>query len=459
MFVVPLIERKRDGGVLTPAEWRELIAAYTAGAVPDYQMSALLMAVLWRGLERAELGALTDAMLSSGDRLAFDGWPVPRVDKHSTGGVGDKVSLVLAPLVAACGVAVPMMSGRGLGHTGGTLDKLEAIPGFRTTLSLAEAKAQVQKLYCAMLGQTPEIAPADKQLYALRDVSGTVAAIPLIAASIMSKKLAEGLTGLVLDVKHGGGAFLPPTETALDLARTMIALGVDRGCPTVALLTAMDRPLGRACGNALETEEAIQTLLGEGPADLLEVTYALGVEMLLLAGVEKTAAKARKRLEETLRSGRAAEKLQQVIEAQGGNPKIVEDPSGLPQAQAVEIYKAQETGVVTRVEPRTIGRAIIALGGGRQKVEDSVDHSVGFVITVKPGDKVLAGEPIASVFARDAAGVELGLAALTQAIVIADRLAERPLPLISHRVTKEGVEEMKGEGGRPKAEAKARKRG
>ncbi|OLC95675.1 MAG: thymidine phosphorylase [Gemmatimonadetes bacterium 13_1_40CM_3_70_6] len=458
MFVVPLIERKRDGGVLTPAEWRELIAAYTAGAVPDYQMSALLMAVLWRGLERAELGALTDAMLSSGDRLAFDGWPVPRVDKHSTGGVGDKVSLVLAPLVAACGVAVPMMSGRGLGHTGGTLDKLEAIPGFRTGLSLAEAKAQVLKLHCAMLGQTPEIAPADKQLYALRDVSGTVAAIPLIAASIMSKKLAEGLTGLVLDVKHGGGAFLPPTETALELARTMIALGADRGCPTVALLTAMDRPLGRACGNALETEEAIQTLLGEGPADLLEVTYALGVEMLLLAGVEKTAAKARKRLDETLRSGRAAEKLQQVIEAQGGNPKIVEDPSGLPQAQAVEIYKAKETGVVTRVEPRTIGRAIIALGGGRQKVEDTVDHSVGFVITVKPGDKVLAGEPIASVFARDAAGVELGLAALTQAIVIADRLAERPLPLISHRVTKEGVEELKREGGKPKPEAKAPRR-
>jgi len=266
MFVVPLIERKRDGGALTPAEWRELIAAYTAGAVPDYQMSALLMAVLWRGLDRAELGALTDAMLTSGDRLDFDRWPVPRIDKHSTGGVGDKVSLVLAPLVAACGVAVPMMSGRGLGHTGGTLDKLEAIPGFRTALSLAEAKAQVQKLYCAMLGQTPEIAPADKQLYALRDVSGTVAAIPLIAASIMSKKLAEGLTGLVLDVKQGSGAFLPPTETALDLARTMIALGVDRGCPTVALLTAMDRPLGRACGNALETEEAIQTLLGEGPA-------------------------------------------------------------------------------------------------------------------------------------------------------------------------------------------------
>src|SRR5437879_3991074 len=380
MFVVPLIERKRDGGVLTPAEWRELIAAYTAGAVPDYQMSALLMAVLWRGLERAELGALTDAMLSSGDRLAFDGWPVPRVDKHSTGGVGDKVSLVLAPLVAACGVAVPMMSGRGLGHTGGTLDKLEAIPGFRTGLSLAEAKAQVLKLHCAMLGQTPEIAPADKQLYALRDVSGTVAAIPLIAASIMSKKLAEGLTGLVLDVKHGSGAFLPKLEQSLELARTMIALGEDRGCPTVALLTAMDRPLGRACGNALETEEAILALRGEGPEDLMEVTYALGVEMLLAAGIEKTSKKARKRLETALASGLAAEKFEQVIAAQGGNPQTLEDPSVLPQAQEVEVYNAPRTGVVTRVEPRLIGRAIVAMGGGRRKVEDPVDPTGGFVM-------------------------------------------------------------------------------
>ena len=458
MIVVPLIERKRDGGTLTPEEWSALVAEYTAGRIPDYQMAALLMAVFLRGLDRTELAALTDAMLASGQRLAFDGWATPRIDKHSTGGVGDKVSLVLGPLVAACGVAVPMMSGRGLGHTGGTLDKLEAIPGFRTDLTLAEAKAQVQKLGCVLMGQTGEIAPADRRLYALRDVTATVESIPLIAASIMSKKLAEGLTGLVLDVKHGSGAFLPPTETALDLARTMIALGEDRGCPTVALLTAMDRPLGRACGNALETEEAIQTLLGEGPEDLLEVSYALGVEMLLLGGIDKTAAQARKRLQEALRSGRAAEKLQQVIEAQGGNPKVVADPSVLPQAQAVEIYKAKETGVVVRVEPRAIGRAIIALGGGRQKVEDTVDHSVGFVITVKPGDKVLAGEPIASVFARDAAGIEVGYEALTQAIVIADRLTERPLPLISHRVTKDGVEELKGEGGKGKEEAKARKR-
>src|SRR5574341_1501804 len=295
MFVVPLIERKRDGGALTPEQWSAVIAEYTAGRVPDYQMAALLMAVVLRGLERQELAALTDAMIASGQRLAFDGWPTPRIDKHSTGGVGDKVSLVLAPLVAACGVAVPMMSGRGLGHTGGTLDKLEAIPGFRTGLSLAEAKAQVMRIGCALIGQTPEIAPADRRLYALRDVTGTVEAIPLIAASIMSKKLAEGLSGLVLEVKCGSGAFLPELAQGLELAQTMIALGEDRGCPTVALLTAMDRPLGRACGNALETEEAILALRGEGPPDLMEVAYALGVEMLLAAGVERSSAKARKK--------------------------------------------------------------------------------------------------------------------------------------------------------------------
>jgi len=442
MLVVPLIERKRDGGALTPEEWSALVAGYTAGRIPDYQISALLMAVMWRGLERQELAALTDAMIASGQRLTFDGWATPRIDKHSTGGVGDKVSLVLAPLVAACGVAVPMMSGRGLGHTGGTLDKLEAIPGFRTDLSLPEAKAQLQKLGVVLIGQTPEIAPADKRLYALRDVTGTVEAIPLISASIMSKKLAEGLTGLVLDVKHGSGAFLPETERGLELARTMIALGEDRGCPTVALLTAMDRPLGRACGNALETEEAILALRGEGPEDLLEVTYALGVEMLLMAKIEKAPAKARQRLENALSSGMAAEKFEQVIEAQGGNPKVVEDPSVMPQAQAVEVYSARQTGVVTRVEPRPIGRAIVAMGGGRTTVEDTVDPSVGFVITVKPGDKVLAGEPIASVFAKDAAGVELAFEALSRAITIGDRLQEKPLPLVSHRVSRGGVEPL-----------------
>ena len=442
MLVVPLIERKRDGGALTPEQWSALVAAYTDGRVPDYQMSALRMAVVLRGLERQELAALTDAMLASGQRLAFDSWSTPRVDKHSTGGVGDKVSLVLAPLVAACGVAVPMMSGRGLGHTGGTLDKLEAIPGFRTALSLAEAKAQVMKLGVAMMGQTPEIAPADRRLYALRDVTGTVEAIPLIAASIMSKKLAEGLNALVLDVKRGSGAFLPSLEQSLELARTMITLGEDRGCPTVALLTAMARPLGRACGNALETEEAILTLRGEGPADLLEVTYALGSEMLLAAGVEKTSKKARQRLANALASGLAAEKFEQVIEAQGGNPKTLEDPSVLPQANEVEVYAAPRTGVVTAVDPRTIGRAVVAMGGGRIKVEDEVDPTVGFVITVKPGDKVLAGEPIASVFARDPDGMKLGFEALGRAIVVGDKLTEPALPLISHRVSKHGIEEL-----------------
>jgi len=442
MIVPPLIERKRDGGHLSPEEWSAIVAEYTAGRIPDYQIAALLMAVFMRGLDRQELAALTDAMLASGDRLSFDGWGTPRIDKHSTGGVGDKVSLVLGPLVATCGIAVPMMSGRGLGHTGGTLDKLEAIPGFRTNLSLAEAKAQVQKLGCALIGQTAEIAPADRKLYALRDVTATVESIPLISASIMSKKLAEGLNGLVLDVKNGSGAFLPEVERGLELAKTMIALGEDRGCPTVALITAMDRPLGRACGNVLETEEAILALRGEGPPDLLEVTYALGVEMLIQGGIEKNTKKARKKLETAIESGLAAEKFEQIIEAQGGNPKTVEDPSVLPQAQAVEVYAAQRTGVVQRVEPRTIGRAIIALGGGRRTVDDIIDPTVGFVITVKPGDKVLEGEPIASVFAKDADGIRAGFDALRQAIVIGDKLTQKPLRLVSHRVTRAGVEEL-----------------
>jgi pyrimidine-nucleoside phosphorylase len=437
MVIPSLIGHKRDGHALQPAEWSELIRDYTAGRVPDYQMSALLMAVVWRGLAPEELAALTDAMIDSGDRLRFDGFSQPRVDKHSTGGVGDKVSLLLAPMVASCGVAVPMMSGRGLGHTGGTLDKLESIAGFRTSLTLAETRAQIERLGCAMLGQTPEIAPADKRLYALRDVTGTVESIPLIAASIMSKKLAEGLNGLVLDVKTGSGAFLPEPARALELARTMIGLGQVRGCPAVALLTAMDRPLGRACGNALEVEEAIEGLRGDGPDDLMEVTYALGVEMLLLVGAASSPAEARQQLEKSISSGRALQKLAQVIEAQGGNPAVLEDPSVLPQAAEVEVFRAPREGVITRVEPRQIGRAILELGGGRRTIEEEIDPSVGFVIPSKPGDRVRAGEPLASVFARDRAGVAIGLEALGEAIVIGD---EGTLtPLISHRVTADGV--------------------
>jgi len=434
-----LIERKRNGGRIAATEWRSLMKQYAAGEVPDYQMAALAMAIFFVGLDREEIVALTNAMLESGSTLQLDHLPVGRVDKHSTGGVGDKVSLVLAPLVAACGIAVPMMSGRGLGHTGGTLDKLESIPGFRTDLPLARATAQLEAIGCALIGQTREIAPADRKLYALRDATATVESIPLIAASIMSKKLAEGLTGLVLDVKYGSGAFLPELDRGLTLARTMIELGADHGCPVVALLTAMDRPLGRACGNALEVEESIAALRGEGPSDLMDVTYALGAEMLVLGGAAATRNEARRRMEVAISSGRAARKFQEIIEAQGGNPAVVDDPELLPQAAEVELFVAARDGVVAQVEPRAIGRGITALGGGRTKVEDTVDPSVGFVITARPGDVVRAGEPLATIFARDAAGVAAGRAALQESIRLADD-ADPPLPLISHRVTEAGVE-------------------
>jgi pyrimidine-nucleoside phosphorylase len=442
MLIPSLIQHKRDGNAIPAGDWAHLVADYTAGKVPDYQMSALLMAVVFRGLAPEELAALTDAMLDSGDRLRFDGFPVPRVDKHSTGGVGDKVSLLLAPMVASCGVAVPMMSGRGLGHTGGTLDKLESIPGMRTGLSLRDARTQVERIGCAMLGQTPEIAPADRKLYALRDVTGTVESIPLISASIMSKKLAEDLNGLVLDVKTGSGAFIPDPARAIELATTMIGIGEARGCPTVALLTAMDRPLGRACGHSLEVEEALEGLQGLGPDDLMEVTYALGIEMLLLVGAASGRADARGKLEESVSSGRALETFGRIIEAQGGNRAVVDDPAILPQAGAVEVYRAPRSGVVAAVEPRRVGRAIMELGGGRVRIEDRVDPAVGFVITVKPGDAVRSGDPIASVFARDEAGVAGGLSALGEAIVIGDE--GRLTPLITHRITSRGVEAAAG---------------
>src|SRR5690242_10002508 len=418
MLAQRLVERKRDGGRLDAGEWRALTLAYASGHIPEYQMAAFLMACFIRGLDREETAALTEAMLASGNRLVLADLGLARVDKHSTGGVGDKVSLVLAPLVASLGVAVPMMSGRGLGHTGGTLDKLESIPGFRTTLSLADATRQIERIGCAMLGQSAEIAPADRKMYALRDATSTVENIPLIAASIMSKKLAEGLSGLVLVVKRGSGAFLPELDRGLELAQTMIDLGVDRGCAVVALITAMDRPLGRACGNALEVEEAIHTLRGEGPPDVLGVTYALGAEMLVLGGAAPTLDAARRAMEVAVLSGKAARKFEEIIDAQGGNAAVVDDPSVLPQAGACELFLAPRAGVVTCVEPRAVGRGVTALGGGRTRMEDTVDPSVGFVITAKPGDVVQHGEPLATVFARDRAGVDIGLAALRQAIAI-----------------------------------------
>src|SRR5437763_521881 len=405
MLAQRLIERKRDGGRREPGEWRALTLAYAAGHVADYQMAAFLMACFIRGLDRDETTALTEAMLVSGDRLALASLGVPRVDKHSTGGVGDKVSLVLAPLIASLGVAVPMMSGRGLGHTGGTLDKLESIPGFKTGLSLAEAQKQVAKIGCAMLGQTEQIVPADRKLYALRDATATVEVIPLIAASIMSKKIAESLTGLVLDIKRGSGSFLPHLEDELELARSMIDLGARHECPVVAVLTAMDRPLGEACGNALEVVEAIDVLKGGGPPDLVEVTMALGAEMLVLGAVATTHDGARQMMGDAIASGKALRKLEGIVAAQGGDAAAVRDPSRLPRAHDEATFQAKRDGIVERVDPRAIGYGIIALGGGRQNMEDTIDPAVGFVVSAKPGARVQKGQTLARIYARTQEGL------------------------------------------------------
>ncbi|MFL5489694.1 MAG: thymidine phosphorylase [Gemmatimonadaceae bacterium] len=439
MIVPRLIERKRDGGRLEPQEVRELVLEYSEGRVPDYQMAALLMATYFRGLDRGEMNALMEAMLESGRRLDFSRLSIPRIDKHSTGGVGDKTSLILAPLIASLGVAVPMMSGRGLGHTGGTLDKLESIPGFRTALSLEETEKQVAKIRCAMLSQTEEIVPADRKIYALRDATATVEVIPLIAASIMSKKISESLTGLVLDIKRGSGSFLPKLEDEIALAQAMIDLGASHGCPVVALITAMDRPLGCACGNALEVAEAIEVLKGEGPQDLIEVTFALGAEMLVLSTLAPTREAARAMMDEAIRSGSALEKFEQIIAAQGGDARVLEDPSRLPQAAHTTEVKAHRGGVVQSVDPRAVGYGVIALGGGRRNMEDEIDPSVGFVITAKPNDRVAKGQALATVHAARKKDLETGRAVLEQAIVISDS-DTTSLPLVSHRITSGGVE-------------------
>ena len=441
MLALRLIERKRDGGRIDAGEWRALANAYAAGHVPDYQMAAFLMACFLRGLDRSETHALTEAMLRSGETLDLAYLDKPRIDKHSTGGVGDKVSIVLAPLIASLGVAVPMMSGRGLGHTGGTLDKLESIPGFRTALSLADAEKQIAKIGCAMLSQTAEIVPADRKLYALRDATATVEVIPLIAASIMSKKIAECLTGLVLDVKRGSGSFMPKLDDELELASAMIDLGARHGCPVVALLTAMDRPLGHACGNALEMAEAIEVLKGAGPADLLEVTLALGAEMLVLAAAATSREAAHTLMRDAIASGRALRKLEEIVKAQGGDANVVRDPPRLPQAPHQSWFEARRDGVVQSVDPRAVGYGVIALGGGRRNMEDKVDPSVGFVITAKPGLHVAKGQTLATIHARSSADLDVGRDVLERAIAIGDS-AVAPLALVSHRVTVRGVETL-----------------
>ncbi len=433
MNVVELIERKRDGGRLTDAEIRSLIEAYTAERVPDYQAAALLMAIVWRGLDDAELATWTDAMLHSGDVMDLSGIARPKVDKHSTGGVGDKISLPLAPMVAACGVAVPMMSGRGLGHTGGTLDKLESIPGFTVQLDRARFESVLADHGMVMAGQSTSLVPADRRLYALRDATGTVPAVPLITSSIMSKKLAEDLDGLVLDVKVGNGAFLPDPAAARTLAETMIGVGRAHGTPVTALVTDMSQPLGAEVGNATEMAESISVLRGEGPADVVDLTLALGAEMLLLGGVTGDPDEAEARLQAVIASGKALEVFAGVIEAQGGDPAVLEDPSLLPSAPGKHVVEAPESGVVTECHARRVGVSAVRLGAGRATKEDDVDHGVGITLHAKVGDRVDAGDPLATVRWRDEDRLAACLDLLPSAWSFGGEA--NPPPLIHDRLT------------------------
>lgn len=394
MRVYEIIHRKRDGHAIPPEAIAELVRGFTAGEVPDYQMAAFCMAVFFRGMDDEEVGALTRAMLESGDVLDLSDIPGAKVDKHSTGGVGDKISLPLAPLVAACGVRVPMVSGRGLGHTGGTLDKLEAIPGFRVDLPVERFRALVAEHGLCLVGQTARIAPADKRLYALRDVTATVESIPLIAGSIMSKKLAEGIDALVLDVKVGGGAFMKTLDDARRLARTLAAIGRGMGKRVTALLTDMSQPLGRAVGNALEVEESIEILRGGGPADVRALTVELGAEMLLLGGVVPTVPAGRSAIEAAIADGRGLARFRAIVEAQGGDPAAIDDPGRLPRAARRLDVPGPAEGFVQAIDTEAIGLAAMALGAGRARVEDRIDPSAGIVVRKRLGDRVERGEPL-----------------------------------------------------------------
>ncbi|MGV3619428.1 MAG: thymidine phosphorylase [Archangium sp.] len=406
MRAYELIKAKRDGQVLDGQHIRAFIDAYTKGEVTDYQMSAMCMAVFFRGLNPVELGAWTRAMLESGEVLDLSETKGIKVDKHSTGGVGDKVSLSLAPLAAACGVPVPMISGRGLGHTGGTLDKLESIPGFRVDLSVADYRRLVKDIGCCLIGQTATLAPADKKLYALRDVTATVDCIPLIASSIMSKKMAEGIDALVLDVKVGSGAFMKTLDDARVLAKTMIGIGKEMNKKVVALLTDMDQPLGNTVGNSLEVIEAVEMLRGKAPFDYTEITLALTGEMLVLGGKAPDAKAARKLMEEAMKSGAAEKKLCEIVEAQGGNPDAIRDLSKLPRAAKTIAVKAPTDGVVTAIASEALGLAAMTLGAGRAKASDVIDPAVGFILEKKVGQTVKAGEPLVTMHVNDESRVK-----------------------------------------------------
>ncbi|HEV3307922.1 MAG TPA: thymidine phosphorylase [Candidatus Sulfotelmatobacter sp.] len=434
---IDVIRKKRDAGELSRDEITSLVNAYTAGDIPDYQVSAWLMAVVLRGMTRTETAALTDAMLHSGEVLDLSSISTKKVDKHSTGGVGDKTSLVLAPLAAAAGVAVPMISGRGLGHTGGTLDKLEAIPGFNVNLPVAQFRRVLETCGCAMIGQTAEIAPADRKLYSLRDVTGTVESPYLICASIMSKKLAEGIDALVLDVKTGSGAFMKSEKDAAFLAELMFETGERMGKRVVALITDMDQPLGCMIGNALEVVEVVEVLRGQGPEDLRELCLELAGWMLHLGGVSTTVAEGKKQSDKLLSSGKALDKFRQMVELQGGDPRVIDDPKKLRRAQHTVTISSPRDGYVVSLKCEQIGTACVVLGGGRERKEDSVDPTVGIVLHKKVGDAVSAGEPLATLHYNAETRAVRARQMMEESFQIGDSPGHEKRPLI-HRVIGRG---------------------
>jgi pyrimidine-nucleoside phosphorylase len=436
--VIDVIRKKRDGIELSQADIEGLVNAYTRDEIPDYQVSAWLMAVVLRGMTRAETAALTDAMLHSGEVLDLASLPARKVDKHSTGGVGDKTSLVLAPLVAAAGIAVPMISGRGLGHTGGTLDKLESIPGFDVNLPVAEFRRVLEACGCAMIGQTPEIAPADRKLYALRDVTGTVESPYLICASIMSKKLAEGIDALVLDVKTGSGAFMKSEKDAVFLAELMVETGERMGKHVIALITDMDQPLGMNIGNALEVVEVLEVLRGGGPEDLKELCLHTAGWMLHLGGASKSVAEGKLQSEQLIRSGKALEKFRQMVQLQGGDPRVIDNPERLPQARGSVQVLSAKNGFISSMQCEQIGTACVILGGGRERKEDSVDPGVGIVLHKKVGDAVASGEPLATIYYNSDERLDRARQMIATACVIADEASSTKRPLIHRVIQKSG---------------------
>jgi len=430
---VDVIRKKRDGQELSRAEIEYLVQAYTGGEIPDYQASAWLMAVRLRGMTRKETSALTNAMLRSGDVLDLSEFPAKKVDKHSTGGVGDKTSLVLAPLVAAGGLVVPMISGRGLGHTGGTLDKLESIPGFNVNLSVPQFRSVLDACGCAMIGQTSEIAPADRKLYALRDVTATVDSLYLICASIMSKKLAEGVDALVLDVKTGSGAFMKKEEDAAFLAELMVETGEAMGKAMVALITNMDQPLGLCVGNSLEVAEVLDVLRGNGPEDLKELCLELAGWMLYLGGAADTVAQGKLDAEQLIASGKALEKFRQMVALQRGDTRVLDDPRQLPRAKYMQDVTSPKDGYIAAMDCEAVGTACVVLGGGREKKEDAVDPAVGIVLRRKIGDRIAAGELLCTVHSNSEARAIRATKLLLESYQITDAPGVRRKSLV-HRV-------------------------